>query len=134
MEIHPSNTVRDPASAKYTDPLEKAPTDGAPLRLLTGIQEFPPDYLDKRPRLVDIYHPLGFDSTNDCSQLRCMDAIMTILWHYDREVPKLFLGLENWSVTYDRFAGLAGRFDINIHCTQTMISVSLRVLFAAACC
>jgi hypothetical protein len=134
MEVYPSYHVQDPAFAKYTDPLEKVPTDGAPLRVLTEIQEFPPDYLEKRPRLVDIYHPLGFNSITDCSRLRCMDAIMTILWYYDPEVLKLFAGLENWTVTYDRFAGLEGRLDINICCSNDAIVVCLCVLFAAACC
>jgi len=134
MEVHPSNLVQDPATAKYTNPLENVPTDGAPLRLLTEIQEFPPDYLEKRPRLIDIYHPLGFNSITDCSRLRCMDAIMTILWYYDPEVPKQFAGLENWRVTYNRFAGLQGRLDIEICCSNESVVVCLCVFLAAARC
>jgi len=134
MEVHPSNLVQDPATAKYTDSLENVPTDGAPLRLLTEIQEFPPDYLEKRPRLIDIYHPLGFNSITDCSRLRCMDAIMTILWYHDPEVLKQFAGLENWRVTYDRCAGLEGRFDMKIHCSDDTVVVCLCVFLAAARC
>ena len=134
MEVHPSNLVQDSATAKYTDPLENVPTDGAPLRLLTEIQEFPPDYLEKRPRLVDIYHPLGFDSTQNCFRLRCMDAIMTILWYYDPEVLEQFTGLENWRVTYERFAGLQSRFDMSICCSNDAVVVCLCVFLAAACC
>jgi len=134
MASNLNNSVQDPASAKHTDPLEGPPTVGMPLRLLTGIQEFPPEYIEKRPRLIDIYHPLGFDSTKDCSRLRCMDAIMTILWYYDPEVLTHFAGLDNWSVTYNRFAGVEGRLDIEIRCSNNSVEVRLCVRLAEAHC
>lgn len=134
MEVHSSNLVREPAAARYTDPLAKVPTDGLPLRLLTEIREFPPDYLEKRPRLVDIYHPLGFGSIKDCSRLRCMDAIMTILWYYDPAVLTLYAGLENWKVAYYRSAGPEGRFEIRIHCSNSEIWVCLRLCLTVIRC
>lgn len=130
-ECFPSKSTQSSAAAKFADPLGKAPMVGPPLNVLTGIQGFPTEYAEKRPRLVDVCHHLGFDSEKDCSKLRCMDAIVTVLWHYSPDFLDLFLppvALPTWVVEYNRFSGSREPFDLCIKRQGCDISVSIPAL------
>ena len=83
-------TVEDPPTTIYRNPMAVLPTATIPLRVLEGHPDFPVEYIEDRPRLIDISSPRAFGSNTDCTKLRMMDAVVTILWAYDPELLKRF--------------------------------------------
>ena len=125
------STVQDPPSTLYKDPFATAPLDGTPLRICTAdLITFPSEYLVERPRLIDVFHPSSrFAADTDCSRLRPMDAIVTILWSSDPVFLHDFYARwedETFKVTWERSTSLEERFDLVIQRWGSVITVRLR--------
>ena len=113
---------------QHLDSLEELPLSERRLRLFTGYPDLPPDYAEERPRIIDVWHPVGaFSRTTNCSELRVMDAIVTILYSYD---PKLLdrvsatVRSESDVMSWKRITGPGERFDIVIEHRTPTVSVS----------
>ncbi|KAL8823444.1 MAG: hypothetical protein Q9191_005849 [Dirinaria sp. TL-2023a] len=113
---HAQYIMEDTSLPLSADPFAAAPSVGKPLGIFTGnLVSFPSEYRAGRPRLIDVWHSsLRFTADTDCSRLRVMDAILTILFNWDPMFLHAFytpLGNESWIVTFNRFSRGQERFD-----------------------
>ena len=125
------STIQDQPSALHSDPFAVAPLVGQPLGIFTGsLVTFPSEYRRGRPRLIDVWDSsFGFNADTDCSRLRAMDAILTILWNWDPVLLHAFyapMSNESWIVTWNRFTGTQERFDMEIKRWGAVVTVRLR--------
>ena len=114
------DTFKGPEEAGNIDPTAEAPVgskDFWPLKIVARDPDFPPDYVPKRPRLIDVVYEPKFNSITDCERLRPMDAIVTILHHDSPELlTKLMAKVQGNEMLakFDRSTGWQERFDIVI--------------------
>ena len=134
------------AAPRIEDPLADIPHGEWPLRLYTGYPDIPAQFIKQlphhaeyenakppiqlfknRPRIVDIWaSTFGFDSDTDCSQLRTMDAIVTILYDYDPKLLKMFyldVKPHNHIVELDCSSSDAKQFDLLIKRERGFVNV-----------
>ena len=122
-------TFAGPDLAYLSDPMADTPvgTEGTvPLRIVAHNPQFPPDLHSERPRLIDVRSPDGFQSTTDCTNLRTMDAILTILHHDSPQLLKKVWAkpdLSDTTLEYNRCAGREELFDLYIECYIGSIKV-----------
>ena len=115
-------TAKDPDSAVCRDPLEATPKKGKPLRVFSGALNLCPTlYKPEHPRLIDVWHPHDrFNAKTDCSRLRVMDAIVTILYNWDMRTLEGFCAssidyLDTYkTVMWDRNTDKTERFNMLI--------------------
>ena len=97
--------------------------EGKPLKFVEDHPDFPPDgkpdpekgQEGPQPRLLEVHGPTGFESSSDCSNLTCMDAIITILYNYNPALlQKAFNCEENMRVRLRRKTYKLEKYDVEI--------------------
>ena len=110
------------------EPIEVSPLnyphgpEGLPLKFVDTHPDFPAhgkaDPAKRQrgdiPRLLEVHHSMGFGPSNDCTDLKAMDAMITILYNYNPALLQKFFAYSESEWAFRRYSYNREKYDIEI--------------------